>query len=258
VALRNLVFTKIDIEGAALSGATCTQGYNVQCCVASRDSVSFTIDHFDFLTTLTVINRVVLSRHQATLASSSRLATAAEELAKAAYLDIKSESDSAAFKETVDSIAVGNAKFDGLHTVILSSKESTDAKLNSVNQHLSSLKEEVTASKQEMQLQRKIQSIEWALANLDAGPIFQIYYDRDDNNRRQTSTKELLQKILSSFRTGTGFYLPKYWSMIAENALTMNGQKSFEDKVVAHLHFLLGTKPVVKMASDGRAIVYFS
>jgi len=138
-----------------------------------------------------------------TMSSSKRLKEAAEQLIKAAYLDVKAEGESKASEATVAAIATGNDYLAALDKQVASLKETMDAKINTLNQNVGNVKEQLEVLQRSTETQTKLLNICWAIENCKLNS-FQYYEGRND---RETS-ENLVRNILFSFRQGFGYFLP--------------------------------------------------
>jgi hypothetical protein len=123
---------------------------------------------------------------------SSQLALAAEELIKAACTHVDSTS-LALGKETVEGLKELSAGLAAL-------KLSVDAKLNTLNQSISSLKEEIVKQNASMVLQiitlkaaidvqTKEQKLQWAIANADLNAF--KHFDKETSPNREIFSQQL-------------------------------------------------------------------
>ena len=196
---------------------------------------------------------------------SSQLAIAAEELIKAACTHVDSTS-----------IALGKETVNGLKELSAGSaalKASVDAKLNTLNQSISTLKEEVVKQntlisnlKAAIDVQTKDQKIQGAISNADLNAF--NYYEKTDNsyNIKAISSSAFVKSVLLEFNTGNGKYITNrsmssYWlqhyrDSPADAKSIENGETQFREKLSQQIHELLGQKPRVDKAANGYAILY--
>ena len=177
---------------------------------------------------------------------SERLASAAEELAKAA----------ACFDDT--------ASFQGSIDAINNLKASADAKLNTSNQKIGDLNNtvgqvvvkivawntkmeelnsKVITMNQNLTLNRKMENLAWAIDHVEI--ISFQYYDGLSYGTSGNS-KDLARVVLLSFRRGFGYYLPEVYSTQDNRyggrsaEVFQKGHAEFRDKFSDQIHALTG------------------
>jgi chromosome segregation ATPase len=192
---------------------------------------------------------------------SEKLASAAEELAKAA----------ACFDDT--------ASFQGAVDAINHLKASTDAKLNTSNQKIGDLNNtvsqvvekigtwntkmeklnsEVVMMNQNLVLNRKMESLAWAIDHVES-KSFQ-YVEKPTHSYETSNTKTLARDVLLAFRSDMGCYLPDVcragYGQSAEELEKV--RKEFRDKFSDQIHALTGVKPrLVLNEQNQKYIIYF-
>jgi hypothetical protein len=185
---------------------------------------------------------------------SSKLAIAAEELIKAACSHVESTSLTIG-KETVEGLKKLSIGSSSIEKSVESLKTSMDSKLNTLNQSISNLKEEVVGLNSAVALQTKNQKLQWAISN--AGLNSFSFYVKDGYNRVESTS--FVKTILFSFRKGNGHYITNR-SMTDYNRYGNNtevqGEQQFRDALSAQIHELLGQKPLVAVDDNGYAIYY--
>jgi len=186
------------------------------------------------------------------MASPSRLTAAAEELVKAAYLDVKVEAYAEAQKETVSTIrdvetelkslrGSNDSKFDAIHTLLAGLILKVDqlaSNVQSINNTLSTVNEN--------------SKLEWAIDHAEYGSF--AYYD--NNTRRRAESSTITKQVLFAFRQGFGYYLPEKVSL-TDNYYSVTSEKDrteFETKLVNAIFDLTAKKPVIKDLNDRRCI----
>uniref|UniRef100_A0A7S4JPE0 Uncharacterized protein n=1 Tax=Odontella aurita TaxID=265563 RepID=A0A7S4JPE0_9STRA len=192
--------------------------------------------------------------------TSERLATAAEELVKAACVEVETTS-----------LAIGRDSLEELKNIAFNSaslKNDFDDKIDTVNQNLAALKNEVGEVKSEVARLRsdignlnKMQRLEWAYSNI--GMIESFKYGETHRGQMHNNSVDLCRNILVSFRTGRGHYLPKdaavnkvatdYYLAVSDETKIL-----FRSKICEQLRALTGTMPRLAPQDDGRYIIYFS
>lgn len=127
---------------------------------------------------------------------TTQLAIAAEELIKAACTHVDSTSLTLG-KDTVEGLKEVSAGLAAL-------KLSNDTKLNTLNQSISNLKEEIVNT---INIQSKVQKMQWAITN--AGINAFEYYNKEYSGCRNTKTTStrFTKEILFAFQRGVGWYI---------------------------------------------------
>ena len=97
---------------------------------------------------------------------SSKLAMAAEELIKAACSHVESSSLTLG-KETVEGLEKLSIGSSSIAKSVESLKTSMDSKLDTLNQSILNLKEEVAGLKTSIDVQTKNQKLQWAINNTE-------------------------------------------------------------------------------------------
>jgi len=190
------------------------------------------------------------------MASSQRLEAAAKELVKAAYLDIKEDGESKAVGKTVAAIRAGNDHLSNLEKQVVSMKESMDAKINTLNQNVDNLKEQMEEVKKTVTNQTKLQNLSWAIHNSKMNEF--TYYE----SRGSIESGELVRKILFSFRRGFGHYLPDEAYLqqpyyLRDEAEKKKSASEFRTQLIDQIHALTGQKPRI-VAENSRFAIYYS
>ena len=170
---------------------------------------------------------------------SSKLAIAAEELIKAACSHVETTS-----------LTLGKETVEGLKSL----KTSVDSKMNTLDQSISNLKEEVVKLNSAISIQAKDQKLQWAISN--AGLNSFEYYGKD-TNYKQVESSSFVKTILFSFRKGMGFYVTdRSMAQYSYGRDVEEGEKQFRDALSKQIHELIGQKPRIALADDGYAIYY--
>lgn len=163
----------------------------------------------------------------------SPLALAVDELIKTTLTHVGSAS-----------LSTGNAA---------SLKTSLDSKLNTLDQSISNLKEEVAKMNSAMANQAKNQRLEWAISN--AG--INSFKHHEKGGFSLVESTAIVQSVLLSFKKGPGHYITDR-SMTGyrygQNA--EEGEKQFRDALSNQIHALTGQKPRIALADNGYAIYY--
>ena len=184
---------------------------------------------------------------------SSKLAMAAEELIKAACSHVESTSLTIG-KETVEGLKKLSIGSSSIEKSVESLKTSMDSKLNTLNQSISNLKEEVVP----LLFKRRIKSCNGQSKTLRIiiflRLIFQKFEKKDDRRVEFTS---FVKTILLSFRKGTGHDITnRSCQPYHYRNDTKNGEKHFRDELSKHIHELLGHEPRIALGDNGYEIYY--
>lgn len=190
-----------------------------------------------------------------TTKDSSKLAIAAEELIKAACSQVESTSLTIG-KETVENLKKLSIGSSSIEKSVESLKTSIDSKLNTLNQSILNLKEEVVGLNSANAVHAKNQKLQWAIDNAELGSF--EHYVKTENSYNRFKSTIFVKDILLSFRNGTGLYITNR-SMKAYGNYgndPAEGEKQFRDALSTQIHDLLGQKPRIAVADKGYAIYY--
>jgi uncharacterized protein YycO len=173
---------------------------------------------------------------------ASNLATAAEELIKAACSHVETTS-----------FTIANETVEELRKISVNS-ESVQTSIIAMNKNLTELKEQMIKVNEKVSAQIKNQRLDWALENIGINSF--RFYVKDTNSNSVESTG-FVKTILMSFRTENGYY-------ITNRSLTQyhygndmsEGEKQFREALTSQIHELIGHKPRIAMAERGHAIYY--
>ena len=169
-----------------------------------------------------------------------------------------SETETASLAIGRDVLANKLDKLNGVSEDIVSLKESSDAKLNTIHQDICNLKDEMAKVSQALQTEAKMQQIRFAIGHAEKRQ--DIKYRDDVNYQTSQSIREhLLTPILSNFMRGYGQYLPHKARIFNGNNNNDNekGYEDFRSQVVFELHALLGQKPRLNKETNGKHAVYY-
>lgn len=192
----------------------------------------------------------------------SKLAIAAEELVKAACTHVESTSLEIG-KETVKGLKKLSMDSSSIEKSVASLKESTDAKLNTLNQSLSNIKDQLVLLNANVALQVRNQKLEWAISHSDIGSF--EFYVKGDRYKASTRYKSsaFVTEVLLNFRKGVGHYITDrsmseyrydYTGKLVQGE---EGEMQFRDALSAQIHKLIGHKPKIEV-SDGKVAIYYS
>ena len=177
-------------------------------------------------------------------AKKPRLAAAAEALIEAASLEVGSVTQ----KQLAQNLDSLKASFDSnLNKVVQtmkSSNENFDAKINTLNQHVASVKSEIGALKAllEKDFKRKILMDAMQLTHL----VGEFQYRDEYGHPRESS--DLAKKVLARFLCGSGANLP---------AKVCDNQKAFREKFVKQIKDLIQRDPRLRENTDGSYTIFY-
>jgi hypothetical protein len=161
----------------------------------------------------------------------SGLSEAAEELIKAAPTVVKTSSQ----RNDVSSL-----------------EESLDTKINAVNQNVCNLKDSI-------ERQTKMQSLEWAIQNMDLFESYSFqYYVRPLGSGDTKQSKYDAKHILLSFRQGYSCYIDDGDMAEYHHDSSEKTQSEFRDRLVNHIFALTGVEPRLERKDDARYIMFYS
>ncbi len=177
-----------------------------------------------------------------------RLAAAAEALVEAASL----EADAATHKQLAQNLDALKTSFDSnLNRVVQtvkSSNENFDAKINTLNQNVQGVKNEIVAMKALLEEERKQKTLERALKLTDLGSF--EYSERNSYNSKKSS--DLVKTAIEWFMIDYGFILPS-------NATVYNNRnEDFYEKFKEHIKKLIKREPRLVKKDDGSYSIYYS
>lgn len=187
-----------------------------------------------------------------------RLSKAAEDLVRAACLDLKVKSDSEATKQTVQAINEVSAKTQLVADNVDGLKVSVDHGLNTVNQNLLDLKNDIKKLDDSIEKSNKRRALEFPLNNTDYGS-FSYHYRSQNGYRQSGSSRDLVKTILFCFRRGLGYYLPNEATLASDGYRSVDEteMKAFRDALLKQVEDLTGTKPRIVL-DNNRYIIYYS
>ncbi|KAJ1509981.1 hypothetical protein HMI54_001864 [Coelomomyces lativittatus] len=185
---------------------------------------------------------------------SSKLASAAEELVKAACSHVQSTSLKMSNEtvETLKSLSIGSSS---IGKSVESIKTLIAVNMTALDQSISNLQNEVVKLNAKIVFQTKCQNLEWAISNVGINAF--KYFLKSEGCREIESTI-FVKWVLLSFRTGKGHYITnrsmKQYSYLESDIL--EGERQFREALSDQIHELIGQKPRIALADDGYAIYY--
>eukprot|EP00592_Proboscia_alata_P002718 CAMPEP_0194370292 /NCGR_PEP_ID=MMETSP0174-20130528/18565_1 /TAXON_ID=216777 /ORGANISM="Proboscia alata, Strain PI-D3" /LENGTH=200 /DNA_ID=CAMNT_0039147643 /DNA_START=112 /DNA_END=711 /DNA_ORIENTATION=+ len=189
-------------------------------------------------------------------ASTKRLAIAAEELVKAASMEVDSvtqlklSSNLESLKESFDS------KLNNVNQVVKTLSDKFDVGINKLDQNQGDIKNLLEKQNIIMTKQNKISNLQWAYAHCEMG-AFQ-YKEIDNRNNSAKSSTELARKVISSFMTDKGMFVDDNnvsasfdcsYSQSKKEELEKSRQ-AFRDSLKVHISKLIGKEPRVAKFGD--------
>ncbi len=134
---------------------------------------------------------------------------------------------------------------------VKSSNENFDAKINTLNQHLTGAKEEINALKTLLVEEKKQKTLERALQMTDL-ESFNYYRDRYQS---VSSTEELAKKVIKWFLLGYGMNLSSIYS--TKQYGNEADQAAFRQKFKEQIKTLIMREPRMVQNSDGNFTIYY-
>jgi len=195
------------------------------------------------------------------MSRQSKLQNAAEELVRAACLDLQSSFDTKSLEDLKAAITTNHGKLDQLIKSMNMLKEVESESLEEVraaNEKMEKIHKAIIDTNAllltTLSQQTRNQNIAWAISNVDiVKNDFQYYAD---GGYRQDS-KQVALEILWNFRKGYGYFLPNGYIQHSYHH-SEEAAKTFRDNVVSCIHKLTGVKPRLEQGKDGRYAIYYS
>ena len=163
---------------------------------------------------------------------SSKLASIADELIRAAYAEAESTSVAIIGKEALEGLKKLSLNSSLVQKSIESLKSSLDSQMNTLNQSIVDLKEEIA-------LQTKNQTLEWAIGYIRKYSI-------------SDSTSNGILQILFSFRRGDGH--PVRYLHFHDKEM----RKTFRDDLIQQIHRFTGRMPQIEDIDHDGFTIYYS
>lgn len=203
--------------------------------------------------------------------SAEKLSLAAEELVKAACVHVENSSIQLGLRG-VEELKKMSKGLSNLNVNSASIKESFDTQINTYNKDISDMKNDITDIKQSMTklndnivYQNKIHAIEWGLNNLTTESPLESFKYKDSSGVKDSTT--FARNALVAFRAGGehGVYLPiearlwdheKYYSLGKQEQEKLS--REVYDKLTYQIEVLIGTRPRIGEASDGKSAIFYA
>lgn len=197
-------------------------------------------------------------------AKKSHLAAAAEALIEAASLEV----DSLTQKKLAHNLDSLKTSFDSnLNKVVQkmeSSNQNFDAKVNTLNQNVASVKSEIVALRSEcavlkalMEDECKQKTLERARGLVHLGSF--TYYLNSGMYRESKNSSELAKCAIEWFMLGYGYNLPD--AVLIHNSYSEKideRRKEFREKFTAQLKDLIKREPRLKVNTSGTYSIHYS
>eukprot|EP00985_Skeletonema_marinoi_P022885 scaffold14831_cov79-Skeletonema_marinoi.AAC.2 len=139
---------------------------------------------------------------------------------------------------------------------VKSSNEAFDAKINTLNQHVAGVKDEIVALKSLLKEETKQKTLERALSLTDIDS-FEYYPSR---SYQKSNSGELVKKAIKWFMLGSGMILSSDYCMkqnvYGNEATTSN--EDFRAKFIEQIKTLIKREPRVEKRSNGNFAIYYS
>jgi hypothetical protein len=188
-----------------------------------------------------------------------RLAAAAEALIKAASLEV----DSFTQKKLEQNLDDLKASFDSnLNKVVqkmISFNENFDAKINTLNQHVTSVKSEIGALKSLMEEEFKAKTLERARDLVHLGSF--NYFTKDFNQYSTQKNSSEIKTAIAWFSLGYGYTIPDATLervYASDQKIVDQGKKAFREKFTKQIKDLIEREPRLVQEADGRFVIYYS
>jgi hypothetical protein len=135
-------------------------------------------------------------------------------------------------------------------------KTSTDAITTTIVAAIENAKAETIAA---IERSRKIQSLQWAIANVSVGHFTCYKPTSSAYNFEKTTSADIVKRILCHFMRGCGSYVDNYYLESPAYGRQQDGlNEKFFEALVEHIHLLTGQKPRLEKGKDGdKTAIYY-
>lgn len=196
-------------------------------------------------------------------ASTKRLAIAAEELVKAASMEVdcatqlKLSSNLESLKESFDS------KLNTVNQVVKTLSDKFDVGIDKLDQNQDDIKSLLEKQNIIMTKQNKISNLQWAYAHCEMG-AFQ-YKDIGDGNSGTKSSTELARKVICFFMTDQGMFVDEnnvsvsfdYYRSRNNKEELEKSRQAFRDSLKVHISKLIGKESRVAKHNNGKYAIWY-
>jgi hypothetical protein len=136
-------------------------------------------------------------------------------------------------------------------------KASTEAITTTLVTAIESAKKETIAA---IERSRKIQSLQWAIANVSVGQFTCYKATSSAYNFEKTTSADIVKRILCHFMRENGSYVDNYYLESPSYGRQEDGlHEKFLDALVEQIHLLTGQKPRVEKKKDGnKTAIYYN
>jgi hypothetical protein len=175
---------------------------------------------------------------------------AAAALVKAVELDMASTTHSRQLAASLKALKSSlDLNMNSIQQVIQNSEKNLVDKIKILNKNVNEVKNEISAL-------RKMQSLEWAIQNVEVGS-FLCHLDLNQCSLINSST--IVLPVLCSFRCGVGAYIDTWPGRhLSDASLLSRSLEEFTTKITMHIQTLTGVQPRLVLEADGRIHVYYS
>jgi hypothetical protein len=199
-----------------------------------------------------------MSKQQST--KKLMLAAAAEALVEAASL----EADAMSQKQLAQNLDSLKVSFDSnLITVVQTlkaSNENLDAKINTLNQHLTGVKNEINALKSLLEEEKKQKTLERALGLTDINS-FQYYEFQSNGISKEGSTEWLAKRAIKLFIMGYGMVISSNYSLVSYDrgeASKSKSKEEFREEFKEQIKQLIQREPRMYRQDNGDFAIHYS
>ena len=137
---------------------------------------------------------------------------------------------------------------------VKSSNENFDAKINTLNQHVAGVKDEIIALKSLLEEEMKQKTLERALSLTDAESF--EYYANPSGSYQTSNSGELVKKTIKWFMLGYGMIISSDYSM--ERDGNESSKENFRQKFKEQIKRLIKREPRMIQKDDGNFAIYYS
>jgi hypothetical protein len=181
------------------------------------------------------------------------LAAAAEALIEAAGL----EADAISQKEMLQNLDSLKASLDSnLVTVVQTMKASNDNLINTLNHHLTGVKNEINALRSLLEEEKKQKTLYRALDLADVNSFKYYYYHYHSHSYKDESTEGLAKRAIKWFIMGYGMVISSDYSL--ERYGSSKGKLEFREKFMEQIKQLIQREPRMCHKDNGDFEIYYA
>mmetsp|Transcript_12791 Transcript_12791/g.32396 ORF Transcript_12791/g.32396 Transcript_12791/m.32396 type:complete len:201 (-) Transcript_12791:328-930(-) len=186
------------------------------------------------------------------MSSPTRLQEAAQELVKAACMDVKTGIDTAALNESIMKLKTGSSSLESLEQKHLELNQEVKALKQEMSQEFKKVREEIEKVNANIVSANRRQIMAAAIQNCDLNAFRYKGHDKETG----IMSTGLIRQVLFSFQAGRGHVFPDDATMLSAYDLSMNPDKMNESRelvrnaAASQIHELTGVFPTVKEADE--------